>query len=92
MTFTKREKFLLIRGVAISVFINKQTIEFNSISFEETVYGLIQDLKIDLSQKEIETFLREAFEEQKEMTKKVKILLQKSNTNPIPSYDPKDWV
>lgn len=90
MTFTKREKFLLIRGLAIQIFIDRQNTEFNHISFEDTIYGLIDDLKIDISHKEIETFSREAFEEQKEMTKRIQTLLQKSNPKPL--YDPKDWV
>ena len=90
MTFTKREKFLLIRGMAVPIFIDRKNPELGT--FDEIIYGLIQDLKIDISQKEIEEFSREAYDEQKEMTKIAKILLQKSNTNPKPLYEPKDWV
>lgn len=92
MTFTKREKFLLIRGIAIQIFIDRQNTEFSDISFEGTIYGLIQDLKIDLSHKEIETFTKEAFDEQEKMTKMAKTLLNKPTTNPKPLYNPKDWV
>ena len=92
MTFTEREKFLLIRGMAISIFMQRRNTEFGIISFEETISGLIQDLELHLTPKEIEEFSTEAFKEQKKMTRRVKQLLKYPTTNPKPLYDPKDWV
>jgi len=68
MTFTKKEKFLLIRGIAIQVYLDQQHTEFSSTSFKDVLYGLVYDLKVGITQKEMEEFHVEASKEQKEMT------------------------